>query len=127
MSNDTSSFGLSTPKRTDGATDFNRLRPTEIALIVAISQRIVRWAMDNSSRLRGKPLAAYVDGMIVNVDLATVHLTRGLDLKRMFEADDLSLISDYTAIAENINRPLACFPAHVKLRFAQCRADFRGE
>lgn len=111
------------PRRADGAIDFSRLSPHEMRLCVAIGRRILSWATDNAPRLKGAPIAPYVDGLVIAVDIATVHLIRPLDLLRFFESDDLNLISEYAAIATNLNRPLAHFPASVKLRFAQSSAS----
>lgn len=116
---DDASFLLFAPKRADGAADYSRLSPLEMQLCVAIGARVLAWARDNAERLRGTPLAAYVDGLVIAADIGTVHLIRPLDLRAMLESDDLNLISEYTIIAENLNRPLAGFPAFVKLRFAQ--------
>jgi hypothetical protein len=55
---------------------------------------------------------------LVAMDIAVVHLRRGLDLKAFLESDNLSFLQEYRSIQLHINRDCRFFPADVPLLYA---------
>lgn len=96
--------------------DFKAIPPADMGRIVEMGQR--------ASRIIAAQAAANPDKHIIPphplhcaVEIACTHLSRGLDLRAMYHADDLTFAAEYVTIAANIDRVRRTFPAHVGLHF----------
>ena len=56
--------------------------------------------------------------MLIAMDVSVAHISRGLDLRAMLGADDLSFIADIVSIQTNVQRLDGTLPFFVHLRFA---------
>ena len=101
-----------------GVPDFRRINQRDMAFILQIANRAS--ALSRQFRLtqdkRDDVLEANPE--IVAIDIATIHLQRGLKLQAFLECDDLTFIREYAVIEKNIVRASHFFPAHVALQFA---------
>jgi hypothetical protein len=107
------------PRLADGKLDLNRITPDDMRCILEITRKILAWCAREDRTGRLAAVMHSDGGMIVSLDLAVVHLARGLNLRAMSRADITDLVSDYALISKNIRRDLAYFPPAVILRFAQ--------
>ena len=96
---------------------FDQLPAPEIALIVAIARRAIKWVID--FRAANPRDGAWLEPnlQIMVMDIATVHALRGLNLKRFFEAPDDYFLLEIVMIGSRIERDCAFFPDDVPLRY----------
>lgn len=102
---------------------WEKVTPGEYVLIRAISERadaIYReWIAQRRLSLKPGQTLIEPDRFVIAMDIAATHISRGLDLRALLDADDLSLISDIVSIQTNIQRLDGVLPNFVHLRFAR--------
>lgn len=107
---------------TGAAIPWDKVSPDEYTLIRAISERadsIYReWIAQRRLSLKPGQTLLEPDRIVIAMDIAAAHISRGLDLRGLLESDDLSLISDIVSIQTNIQRLDGVLPNFVHLRFA---------
>lgn len=101
---------------------WDRVTPDEYTMISAIAERadlIYRdWIRQRRLTLRPGQTLLEPDPMLIAMDVSVAHISRGLDLRAMLGADDLSFIADIVSIQTNVQRLDGTLPFFVHLRFA---------
>lgn len=96
--------------------NFTSMNPMELGLCLAIGKRaselISQHAIDHPEKNIVPP-----HPLICAVDVAVAHLAVPLDLKRFFNADNLTFIPEFVQIARHIDRVANFFPTTVELKF----------
>lgn len=100
----------------EGKIQFDKLTPYELQLCVAIGQRAARAIRDLMKARKGVDIEP--DPILCACDVATVHLTRPLQLLSFLQSNDLDFVSEIISIQTNIQRACGMFPVFVHLRFA---------
>lgn len=96
---------------------FDLINGRDMALILAITERAKdtakQWRIGNASddTIEANPT-------ILQIDIATAHLTRGLDLLSLLDAPLLDFWAELVTLQKNIDRRLHLFPDGVSLRYA---------
>ena len=108
---------------TGAAIPWDKVTQHEYTFIRAIAERaesIYReWIAQRRLTLRPDQTLLEPDRMLIAMDVAAAHISRGLDLIALVQADDLSFISDIVSIQSNIQRLDGVLPNFVHLRFAR--------
>lgn len=100
-----------------GVPDFSRINPIDMRYILEIANR--GRALSMAYRLTDKKDDVIeANAELIAIDVACVHMARGLNLKAFYESDDLTFMAEYAAIEKNIVRATCFFPGGVALRFA---------
>lgn len=100
---------------------FDLINARDMALIIAIAERMKNVTLDWRRRFPADNVAE-PNPTVTQVDVAVVHLTRGLDLLRFLQANEFEFMAEHVTIQKNIVRPLHQFPEDVNLRFASTSA-----
>lgn len=95
---------------------FAKLTEQEKQWIWLIADRWQRWAAD-WRKANARDDLVDPDIHLLAMDVAVTHLSKPLNLFQWFLSSDLEFIGDAITIAKNIDRPNACFPVSVRLRF----------
>lgn len=98
------------------ANPFLRLTVREVDLCMMCGERAAQHARDWFREKRG--MEVEMNPTLIGMDFAIAHLASPIDLERLLKSSSFDFLEDYGTIAKNIDRTLAFFPAHVKLRFA---------
>jgi hypothetical protein len=105
------------------AIPWEKVTPDEYPLIRAIAERadaIYRqWIAQRRLSLKPGQTLLEPDRIVIAMDIAAAHISRGLDLQGLLESDELSFISDIVSIQTNIQRLDGRLPNYVHLRFVQ--------
>ena len=113
-------------EKTGEAIPWQKVTPYEYPLIRAIAERadaIYReWIAQRRLTLRPDQTLLEPDRIVIAMDVAAAHISRGLDLGGLLQSDDLTFISDIVSIQSNIQRLDGTLPDFVHLRFAQVRS-----
>lgn len=105
------------------AINWDKVSPHEYQLIRAIAERadmIFReWIVRRRLTLKPGQTLLEPDRIVLSMDVAVAHISRGLDLSGLIMSDDLTFISDIVSIQSNVNRVDGRLPDFVHLRFAR--------
>ena len=107
------------------AIPFDRLTAADMRLVQAIADRacavVVAWLRAHNVTCDD---LLDRDKLIIQMDIATAHLSRNLELLRFLLADDLQFFEEFVNITKSIDRTCGKIPDDVKLRFALLGATF---
>jgi len=105
------------------AIPWEKVTQAEYQIIAAIAERadlIFReWIARRRLTLEPGKTLLEPDRMVIQMDVAAAHITRGLDLAGLLQADDLAFIADIVSIQSNIQRVDGRLPGFVHLRFTR--------
>ena len=107
----------------ESTVDWHRITPQESAWAYLIAERASKIARDLIAQ-SGRADLIEPDTMLAHMDILLTHLSRGLDLVRWYEANDLEFMEMYAAVELTLRadprfRTCGFFPADVPLRFVR--------
>lgn len=107
---------LKTLTRPAAPNPFDKLTQPELDLLCAVANRAAN-ILKSHSKLAKDPNVE-MHPQLLAMDFALAHIANPIRLRALLEAPEIDFISDWALVTINIDRTLAFFPRHVKLRFA---------
>jgi hypothetical protein len=102
---------------------WQKITPYEYHMIRGIAERadMIYREWLNRKRLTLRPNETLVepDRIVIAMDVAVAHISRGLDLSALLTTDDLSFIAEIVTIQMNVQRVDGRLPDFVHLRFTR--------